>query len=71
MLFRSPEQLTGSMLAGLAQCHAVAEALGRGLLAGDIVFLGSVIPPIPVVAGEFSVAFQEGNGIAVRFDARK
>jgi len=62
-----PESMTGSLLEGLAQCNAVAHRLGRGLRAGDVVFLGSVIPPQPIVAGDFRVTFADGRGVNAVF----
>lgn len=46
------EELTGSAGAILAEIARTAARHGRGLLAGDIVILGSIVPPVPVAAGE-------------------
>lgn len=62
-----PESMTGSYLEGLRACNAVAAATGRGLCAGDVVFLGSVIPPQEVHEGEFRVSVDEGAEIRVQF----
>lgn len=63
-----PESMTGSLAEGLLQCHRVAHAVGRGLLAGDIVLLGSVIPPQKVVNGVFSVLVSTGEAVEVQFE---
>jgi len=63
-----PQSMTGSLVEGLLQCHSVAHAVGRGLLAGDIVFLGSVIPPQKVVNGKFSVHLAAGGSVEVQFE---
>lgn len=63
-----PESMTGSLSEGLVQCHRVAHAVGRGLRAGDIVLLGSVIPPQEVVNGNFSVHLGTGEGVEVQFE---
>ncbi len=62
-----PESMTGSLVEGLAQCAAVAHALGRGLLAGDVVFLGSVIPPQKVTNARFTVTFEDGRTVMTNF----
>jgi len=46
------QALTGDILGNLAHCARVADRFGRGLRAGDIVFMGSVVPPAPLVPGD-------------------
>lgn len=36
----------------LTACARMAVALGRGLRRGDVVILGSIVPPVPLVPGE-------------------
>ncbi|MEZ5116355.1 MAG: fumarylacetoacetate hydrolase family protein [Candidatus Nanopelagicales bacterium] len=44
--------LTGRFEDVLAQVARDAAAYGRGLLAGDVVLLGSIVPPVPVRPGD-------------------
>ncbi len=44
------EALTGSFLSNLAHAAEVTPRFGRGLRAGDIVLMGSVVPPAPLRA---------------------
>jgi 2-keto-4-pentenoate hydratase len=62
-----PESMTGSLIEGLQQCAVVAHALGRGLLRGDVVFLGSVIPPQKVKNARFTVTFDDGRSALTDF----
>lgn len=64
---RKPESMTGSLVENLAQCNAVAHELGRGLLAGDVVFLGSVIPPQRVFPASFAVTLADGRSVTATF----
>jgi len=41
--------------------------LGRGLLRGDVVFLGSVIPPQKVMNARFTVTFDDGRSALTDF----
>jgi 2-keto-4-pentenoate hydratase len=45
------EALTGDAGAILAEVARMAALQGRGLLAGDVVILGSIVPPAPIAAG--------------------
>ena len=62
-----PESMTGSLVEGLVQCNVVAHQLGRGIRAGDVVFLGSVIPPQPIREGMFDIHFLDGRGVSATF----
>lgn len=46
------EALTGSFLSNLAHAAEVTSRFGRGLRAGDIVLMGSVVPPAPLRGGD-------------------
>jgi 2-keto-4-pentenoate hydratase len=60
------EAVPGTAGAVLMECVRVAPLLGRGLRAGDVVILGSVIPPLPVRGGEeFRVTLADSDPIAV------
>jgi len=45
------ETVPGSTAAVLVACARMAAALGRGLRRGDVVILGSVIPPVRIAPG--------------------
>ncbi|MBL6835002.1 MAG: hypothetical protein ISQ77_06590, partial [Candidatus Nanopelagicales bacterium] len=62
-----PESMTGSLVEGLVQCNDVAHRLGRGILAGDVVFLGSVIPPQPIREKRLEIHFLDGRGVSATF----
>lgn len=64
---RKPESMTGSLLENLAQCNAVAHQTGRGLLAGDVVLLGSVIPQQRVFPASFAVSLADGHSVTATF----
>jgi len=57
-----PQEMTGSIIAGIKSCAEVASKIGRGLLTGDFIFLGSVIPPQPLNAGDIFTVGLEGSG---------
>lgn len=57
----APEAMTGSLIDGLLECASVAHALGRPLSSGDVIFLGSVIPPQKVTNARFTVRFDDGS----------
>jgi len=44
-------ELTGAFADVIARAAELAPAVGRPLLAGDIIFTGSIVPPIPVRPG--------------------
>lgn len=46
------EDLPGSTSEVLLTCAAAADAVGPGLRAGDLVILGSVMPPVPLSPGD-------------------
>lgn len=54
------QELTGRVVDNLVHLAHVAQEYGRGLRADDIVLLGSVIPPVPLVAGD-SFTFELSN----------
>lgn len=54
------QELTGQVVDNLLHLALVADAYGRGLRADDIVLLGSVIPPVPLAAGD-SFTFELSN----------
>lgn len=63
------EAVPGSALAVLAECVRMAPLLGRTVRAGDVVILGSIIPPLPVGPGEeYHVAFDGVAPLAVALD---
>jgi 2-keto-4-pentenoate hydratase len=55
------EALTGGFLSNLAHAASVAARFGRGLRAGDIVLMGSVIPPAPLHGGDRVTFTVEGQ----------
>ncbi len=61
------ESKIGDITDGLIECNRVASALGRGILAGDIVLLGSVIPPHPSNGSEFSVKIPGIGEVSLNF----
>ena len=61
------EAKIGSILDGLIECNSIANALGRGILKGDIVLLGSVIPPHPSNGSEFSVTIPSIGEVSLNF----
>jgi 2-keto-4-pentenoate hydratase len=46
------EALPGPTAAVLQECASIAALLGRGLRRGDLVILGSFVPPLPVGPGD-------------------
>ncbi len=50
-----PEALTGELGFVLASMADTLAACGAGLRAGDIVITGSVVPPVPLLAGDWRV----------------
>ena len=61
-----PQELTGSILSGIKSCAEVASHIGRGLIAGDFIFLGSVIPPQLLNPGDiFSVGLEGSGSVSV------
>ena len=61
------EAKIGSILEGLIECNSIATTLGRGILKGDIVLLGSVIPPHPSNGSEFSVTIPGIGEVSLNF----
>lgn len=60
------EALTGAAGDVLAEVARMAGRIGRGLRAGDVVMLGSVVPPHPVAPGDrFAVTLDGGATVAV------
>ncbi len=56
------QELTGEFLSNLAHAALIAARHGRGLRAGDIILMGSVVPPVALTAGDvvtFAVAGRE------------
>jgi 2-keto-4-pentenoate hydratase len=63
------EAVPGPAIAVLAECARMAPLLGRTPRAGDVVILGSVIPPLPVGPGEeYHVAFEGSAPLAVALE---
>lgn len=46
------QALTGEFVANLAHAAGIASRFGRGLVAGDVVLMGSVVPPVSVSPGD-------------------
>ena len=61
------EAKIGSILDGLIECNSIANALGRGIMKGDIILLGSVIPPHPSNSSEFSVSIPSIGEVSLNF----
>lgn len=61
------ESKIGQIIDGLIECNRVASALGRGILKGDIVLLGSVIPPHPSNGSVFSVTIPGIGNVSLNF----
>lgn len=61
------EAKIGQITDGLIECNRVACALGRGIIKGDIVLLGSVIPPHPSNGTEFSVSIPGIGEVSLNF----
>ena len=61
------EAKIGSILEGLIECNSIATTLRRGILKGDIVLLGSVIPPHPSNGSEFSVTIPGIGEVSLNF----
>ena len=61
------ESKIGHITDGLIECNRVASALGRGILKGDIVLLGSVIPPHPSNGSAFSVTIPGIGDVSLNF----
>lgn len=63
-----PEALTGTVGSVLVEVARMAERVGPGLRAGDVVLLGAVVPPRPAApGGSFSVVLDGAGTVAVRF----
>ena len=62
------EAKIGPIIDGLNECNRVACALGRGILKGDIVLLGSVIPPHPSNGSKFSVSIPGIGEVSLNFN---
>ncbi|MCF8542582.1 MAG: fumarylacetoacetate hydrolase family protein [Candidatus Nanopelagicales bacterium] len=60
----SPEELTGHLPTVVARAARLAPLLGRPLSEGDVILLGSIITPRPVIAGE-EVSYQLGEDPAL------
>lgn len=64
-----PEALTGRVTDIVPAAQATLERYGFGLVAGDVVILGSVVPPIQVAAGQaVRVDITPLGGLEVRFE---
>jgi len=62
------QALTGAAGDILSEVARMAARHGRGLLAGDVVILGSILPPMPVAAGEhFGFSLADAPTITVHF----
>lgn len=62
------QALTGTAGDVLSEVARMAARHGRGLVAGDVVILGSIVPPAPVAPGErFAVMLEDAPALAVRF----
>ncbi|HET9422020.1 MAG TPA: fumarylacetoacetate hydrolase family protein [Nocardioides sp.] len=65
-----PEELTGELGWVLATTASTVAAAGGALLAGDVVITGSVVPPVPVAAGEaWHVSVPGRSGVEVHLTA--
>ncbi len=63
-----PESLTGRISDNLASAATTLESLGLGLRPGDVVILGSMVPPIPVEPGQsIRVEVDPLGALEVRF----
>lgn len=61
------EALPGTTAEILVECAAIAALIGPGLRAGDVVILGSVMPPIPMApGGRFAYELRGHGRLAVR-----
>lgn len=57
---------TGGAGAILAEVARMAERHGRGLRSGDVVILGSIVPPVPVAAGgSLRFALDDGSPLEI------
>ncbi len=62
------EAVPGPTAAVLQECASIAALLGRGLRRGDVVILGSFVPPLPVGPGDtFRVDLDGIDDIALTF----
>ena len=65
--FNDIESQIGLLSDNLDECNKIASSLGRGILGGDIILLGSVIPPHPINGKEFVVDMAGRGRISLKF----
>ena len=56
----------GNLEDNFDECNLIANQLGRGILKGDVILLGSMFPPHPVNMSDFEVSMN-GSKISLRF----
>lgn len=61
------EAKIGSLTDNLIECNRVANILGRGIKKGDIILLGSVIPPQPSNGKPFIVSIPGKGEVSLQF----
>jgi 2-keto-4-pentenoate hydratase len=61
-----PEALTGDVARVLASMADTLAATGGTTAAGDVVITGSVVPPVPLVPGDWAVTFAGLGQVTVR-----
>ena len=64
--FKKIETLIGTLEDNFDECNQIANQLGRGILKGDVILLGSMFPPHPVNMSDFEVSMN-GSKISLRF----
>lgn len=64
--FKKIETLIGTLEDNFEECNLIANQLGRGILKGDVILLGSMFPPHPVNMSDFEVSMN-GSKISLRF----
>ena len=64
--FENIETLIGALEDIFDECNLVANQLGRGILKGDVILLGSMFPPHPVNMSDFVVSMNKSE-ITLRF----
>lgn len=62
----TPDALTGELGSVLASMADTLAATGGAMVAGDVVITGSVVPPVPLVPGDWLVALAGLGELTVR-----